>query len=146
MRFDIAAPVDNSWFELNATLVNASTGKEYSLEKGVEYYHGYSEGEYWEEGSRNEAAFLSSIPQGRYYLQLQGIREPTYYYNTSSDWQNTAFKEFHLTVTYDVQMERNLFICLLAFLIFPFIQYKIVDYYERSRWRNSPHTTYNYEN
>lgn len=145
LQFNVAAPVDNSWFELNATLVNAITGTEYSIEKGVEYYHGYSEGEYWQEGSQNELAFLSSIPAGTYYLQIQAIRESAGYGFINGYYRERPLDNFHLSVTYDVPFERNLIICMIAFLICPFAQYKISDYYDRRRWSNSPFSPYAYE-
>ncbi len=52
LQVTIVAEVLDSWFSADITLVNEGTGKEYSLEKGVEYYSGYSDAEFWSEGSK----------------------------------------------------------------------------------------------
>lgn len=136
LQFDVEAPVDNSWFELGATLVNAKTGTEYSIEKGVEYYHGYSEGEYWTEGDRRQTAYLNQIPAGTYYLQVQGTRESGYY-NTIN------LPGFALTVTYDTPNHRNFVVCLLALLAWPLVHWQVVQYNEKNRWSNSPFSPHN---
>jgi hypothetical protein len=114
LEFDISAPVSNDWFELEATLVNAKTGTEYTLEKGVEYYFGYSDGEQWSEGSRSEEAYLTYIPAGEYFLQGQGVRSSTSTYAISS---------FSLRVTYDVTNNLNLWWTLVFLVCWPVIQY-----------------------
>lgn len=136
LQLDIDAPVDNSWFELNATLVNAVTGAEYSVEQGVEYYHGYSDGESWTEGSPSETAYLSQIPAGTYYLQISGTRESSYGGYALSSFRTP--EGFYLTVTYDTANDRNLVVCLAILLIMAFVQHQIVQYHERSRWSDSP--------
>jgi hypothetical protein len=140
LEFDIEAPVDNSWFEFTATLVNANTGAEYSLEKGVEYYHGYSEGESWTEGSTRETAYLSEIPAGTYNLQISGRRE-----GVSTGYSVAGYSRpdgFYVKATYDTANNRNLVVCLVALLIGSFIQYQAVRYYEWNRWSNSPFSPY----
>ncbi|HVG16130.1 MAG TPA: DUF4178 domain-containing protein [Chitinophagaceae bacterium] len=140
LLFQVYAPVDNSWFELGVTLVNKETGTEYSLHKGVEYYHGYSDGESWAEGDNRESAYLSQIPGGDYILQIQGIRESNYNLFAASKTSN-----FALTVTYDVPNDRNLVYCLIAIIAFALIQYKLNEYNEKNRWENSPYSPYTYE-
>lgn len=136
IEFDIRTNVYNSWFELGATLVNAETGKEYSLEKGVEYYAGYSEGEHWTEGDQRDAAYLTHIPAGTYFLQLQGTRE-------MSGQVQPSISDFLLKVTYDVPVNRNLVWSIGLLLIWP-LGLGIIGYNkERNRWSNSPYSTYN---
>ncbi len=138
LEFEIAAPVDNTWFELNATLVNAGTGDEYSLEQGIEYYHGITDGESWAEGSTRENAYLSSIPAGTYFLQISSSRDM----NITLD--NTV-KEFRLRVTNDSPMYRNFWLVGLIIIIWPVIMLIMNYYYERERWRASPYSTFTYE-
>lgn len=135
LAFHINAPVDNDWFELGATLVNKATGAEYSVEQGVEYYHGYTDGENWSEGGTAEDAYLTQIPSGDYVLQLQGIRS-----TTASHVNN-----FHVMATYDVPMERNLFISILLLLVWPVVQYIRTNNIEKKRWYNSPFSPFSYE-
>jgi predicted RNA-binding Zn-ribbon protein involved in translation (DUF1610 family) len=135
LELHINAPVDNDWFELGATLVNKTTGAEYSLEKGVEYYHGYTDGENWTEGGTAEDAYLTQIPAGDYVLQLQGIRSPT----------AGHVNNFHVMATYDVPMERNLFFSILLLLVWPVVQYIRTNKIEKKRWYNSPFSPFSYE-
>ena len=132
LKIGIIADVDNSWLELSATLVNVSTGTEYSVEQGVEYYHGYSGGESWAEGSRREEVYFTGIPRGKYKLQLQGTKE---YYNTS-------LTRFEVSATYDVTSNRNLWWSLGLFLIYPVALFLLNSYNERARWSNSPYSKY----
>jgi hypothetical protein len=133
LRFDVEAPVDNSWFELNTTLVNAATGTEYSISQGVEYYYGTSEGESWSEGSRDAVAYLGQIPAGTYFLQVTGQRESSFY---------NRLREFRLRVRYDVSTTRNMWLCLLLLLIWPVVQYFRTNNIEKQRWYNSPFSSY----
>ncbi|MGN6492629.1 MAG: DUF4178 domain-containing protein [Agriterribacter sp.] len=133
LLFKIAANVNNTWFELNATLVDAGTGKEYSLEKGVEYYHGYSGGEYWSEGNNREQAYLTNIPKGTYFLTMLGMRE---------QYSSEKLREFYVEVLYDVPSSRNLVFALLLVLAWPVGKFFLVSYNEASRWSNSPYSDY----
>lgn len=136
LQFDIVAPVDNSWFELNATLVNANTGTEYNVEKGVEFYHGVSEGESWSEGNTSETVYLNQVPAGTYYLQFNGVRDNRgdgiLYANSHEP------DKYSIYVTYDTANNRNLIFCLILLLIFPLCHFLIVRYNEDRRWSNSP--------
>lgn len=132
LKLVIYSNVSNSWFELGATLVNANTGKEYNLEKGVEYYHGVSDGESWSEGSTTENAYFTRIPAGTYFLQLQGTREAGY----------SGVRDFTVEGIYDVTSNRNLWLSLLLFFIWPVAIYLYSMYQESERWRNSPYSNY----
>jgi Domain of unknown function (DUF4178) len=134
VAFTISAPVNNSWFELNATLVNAVTGEEYSLQKGVEYYYGYSGGESWTEGSTDETAYITNIPSGKYFLQMEGVRE--------SNLLNKP-NNFSVKAVYDAVDYRNFWFAVLLVLIWPVINYIISNQKEKSRWGNSPFSNYN---
>jgi hypothetical protein len=129
IRLDIDAAVSNSWFELAATLVNAKTGKEYSLEQGVEYYYGYSDGERWSEGKSSQTTYFNRIPAGTYFLQLQGTRDPS---------MENRISNFYVQAVYDVPVNRNFWITLLLFLVVPIGSYARTRYRESARWSNSP--------
>jgi hypothetical protein len=147
LDFEIFADVDNSWCEVSATLVDAVKGTEYSLQQGVEYYHGYSEGENWSEGNKRETAYLSSIPAGRYDLIIRGQREQKTDYNTYSgaapDY-SLGLRSFNLNVAYNTTNDRNLFLCLIPMVLWPFVHFLIVRNNERRRWYNSPFSPYTY--
>lgn len=136
LLFKLSASLDNSWVSASATLVNADNGKEYSIEKGVEFYHGYSEGEHWSEGSMDEEAYLTSIPKGNYFLQVTGLREAN---------NMRSAKKMYLEVLYDVPSHRNLFFAILLLLIWPIAKIYIVGNTENMRWENSPYSKFNNE-
>jgi DNA-directed RNA polymerase subunit RPC12/RpoP len=133
LEFQILSPVYNSWLELEMVLVNAVTGTEYAIEQGVEYYHGYEDGEGWSEGSTSETAYLSSIPAGTYFLRLQATRD-----------YNNRVSDFNLVVKNDVPVHRNFYLFLVMLLIWPVGKYYWVRYIERERWYNSPYSPYTY--
>jgi len=135
LQLDIQAPVDNSWLDLQAVLVNAGNGNEYAVEQVVEYYHGYDDGESWSEGSNRESAYLSSIPAGSYYLRIQASRD-----TTNGTWN--SMNNFTLTVTNDVSNHRNLWIFIGVLLIWPIVQFIRMWIYERRRWEGSPFSPY----
>lgn len=131
LQFLISAPVSNSWFNADITLVNEKTGKEYSLDKGVEFYSGYSDGEAWTEGSTEEEAMLSSVPGGSYHLNI-----------FPSSGGGRQVNSFSLTARNDVPMWRNFFIIVGILALFPIVQWLRMQAFERMRWNNSPHNPY----
>lgn len=131
IEFEISAPVDNNWFELGITLVNKDNGKEYAVQQGVEYYSGYSDGESWSEGSRNETVMMHSVPAGNYFMRIEPAK------GTGS----VLF--FKLTATYDVPIWRNFFIFVLLALL-PLVSLLVIAMVrEGRRWQNSPFTQTN---
>lgn len=129
LEIELFAPVDNSWMEIGATLVNTDNGKEYTLEKGVEYYHGYTDGETWSEGSKTEQAYFTGLPSGNYLLEAIVSREST----------SGSVNDFTVKVTYDVANDRNLYISILILLVVALIKYYLTQSWEKERWSNSPY-------
>ena len=132
VMLDFSAPVENSWMELEATLVNTKTGTEYSVSKGVEYYTGVEDGYRWSEGNQNASFYINEVPRGDYTMKLEATREMTYY----------PFKSYTISAHYDVPNTRNLFICIGLLLLWPIFKYFSTYYSERQRWSNSPYSTF----
>lgn len=130
----IDADVSNSWAELNASLVNTKTGKEYSVEKGVEYYFGYTDGESWTEGSTRSEVYITGIPAGTYQLQLIASKEPS-----------QSLQSMNVTAVYDAESPRNVAIPIIIIVLFAGGSFLITQVFERERWRDSPFSTYTYE-
>lgn len=130
------APVDNSWFEFNITLVNVKDGTEYSMEEGLELYKGYSDGEYWSEGSAYNDAYFSSIPAGTYFMTVTGTRD-------AQTMLNYRPYIFNLKVINDTPMYRNFILIMLCVIAWPIIAGIISYYNEKQRWSNSPYSTFN---
>ncbi len=72
----IQAPTDNTWVGVDASLIEEQTGEIRAFYLLSDYYHGYSGGESWSEGSRARSVFLSQVPKGRYVLRLEPESDP----------------------------------------------------------------------
>ena len=147
LEFEIFADVDNSWCEVSVTLVDVANGTEYTVSQGVEFYYGYSEGESWREGDKQETAYLSQIPAGNYNLIVRAMRETKYVVDSftgSSTGRNPALRNFTMSIYYDTTNDRNLFFCMIPLIIWPFIHFLIIRNNEKRRWYNSPFSPYTY--
>ncbi|GHN02408.1 hypothetical protein WSM22_38970 [Cytophagales bacterium WSM2-2] len=128
----VDAPVSNDWFFGEFSLINEATGEEYIFTKEIEYYSGYEGGESWSEGSTRGAAFLSSIPEGKYHINIYPEFSP-------------ANRSFEITVYRDVSFSSNFWVLLLGLAAFPVGYFIYKHHKERSRWRDSDFSPYTYE-
>lgn len=128
LELDFNAPLSNTWLELNATLVNAANGNEYSAEEGIEYYSGTDGGEYWTEGSQSQTIHFTKIPAGTYFLQMTASRDSNIY---------TRAGMFTGKLVYDVTTYRNIWIVVILLFLWPAIIGTIRYYSETARWGNS---------
>ena len=110
VRITRAAPVSNSFAELDVDLVNEQSQEVESVNIPIEYYFGSDSDGAWTEGSKNQDATLSSLPAGKYTLRVEG---------TWQDWQN----QMPVTVKVDQNVNRGVnFICaIIALLIVPIL-------------------------
>lgn len=73
--------VDNSWANVELSLVNEKTNETEYASKDIEQYHGYEGGESWSEGSRNEEFNICGVAPGKYHFaisaQKQGFEKAT---------------------------------------------------------------------
>ena len=128
LQLEVSAPVRNNWFELGITLVNAETGTEYSMEQGVEYYFGVSEGESWTEGGQSTTGLFTAIPRGTYFMQLQSSRELS---------SAAEVNYFSVKGTYDVSTDRNMWFGFLILLIWPVFRLLKDFANEQNRWNDN---------
>jgi ribosomal protein L37AE/L43A len=130
LQFDIRAPVADGWFEAVFTLVNADNGTEYTVEKGLEFYSGYEDGEYWTEGKTDGDVIMHSIPHGTYFLQIFPSSDPA-----------KPVDSFSVIVTYDVPMWHNFIIFVIPALLPLTVVFFYNRFREKLRWQNSPFAT-----
>jgi hypothetical protein len=128
MEFYLFAPLSDDWLEAEVTLINDGTGEEYQIEIGAEFYDGY-DGGYWSEGSQSTTRFLSSVPAGKYHLNIFPLKGNA----------NKAY-DYTLKLTRDVPMWSNFFWMLLIIGVYPAVQWWRVDNFEKQRWINSEYT------
>lgn len=129
IKFDVSAPVDNTWTSVSVILTDIISGKEYSMEQGVEYYSGYDGGESWSEGSKSESGFLTGIPSGKYIVSVEGVRE---------SFKIIPVERLSVKATYDVAGSKNLIHTLIFIVIVSIVLGVIRFQVEKSRWTNSP--------
>ncbi|SEJ84912.1 protein of unknown function [Dyadobacter sp. SG02] len=128
LELNFRSPVENSWLELNATLVNTIDGSEYSAENGVEFYSGYEDGSHWTEGSQENSIQFTKIPAGTYVLQMTATRDSNMYGQA---------RVFTAKLFYDPVTYRNMWIVILLILVWPLVMGIARYYTEGTRWGNS---------
>lgn len=133
LEININADVDNSWFYVYGELVNDDNDTTYTFEKTIEYYHGYSGGESWTEGSRHKNILISAVPGGKYYMNL---------YTQSGDYKKKINKYFDIQVVRDVKTFANFFWCLLGISFVPVILWFRTYSDEVARWSDSDFSPY----
>ncbi len=85
--------VDNSWANVELSLVNEKTNETEYASKDIEQYHGYEGGESWSEGSTNEEFNFCGVAPGKYHFvisaQKQGLEKPSGEFYFSPDGKKT---------------------------------------------------------
>ncbi len=71
VKLALQAPVNQSWMEIEASLVNDKTGESIDIQKGLEYYSGSDYDGYWVEGSRYGEMTFTSPEKGQYHIILK---------------------------------------------------------------------------
>jgi hypothetical protein len=128
----VSAPISNDWFFAEYSLINESTGDELIFSKEIEYYSGVESGESWSEGSKYGEAFLSSVPEGKYHINIY----PEF---------SLTNHQFSMEVHRDVTFYSNYIIFILALIVFPIAIYFYWHSKEVKRWADSDYSPYVYE-
>ena len=73
--------VDNSWANVELSLVNEKTNEIEYTSQDIEQYHGYESGESWSEGDKNKEFNFCGVAPGKYHFainaQKQGFEQPS---------------------------------------------------------------------
>ncbi|MDJ0364817.1 hypothetical protein QMK33_06605 [Hymenobacter sp. H14-R3] len=127
LQIELAIPsLSNRWVEITASLVNEENGRGYEFTRSLEYYSGVEGGESWSEGSTSASAVFSSVPAGRYHLNLYPSAEPT-----------TETATLQVTIEQNTELTSNLLLAILSLLAIPALQWWRYSSFETSRWENS---------
>jgi uncharacterized Zn finger protein (UPF0148 family) len=126
VRITAAAPVDNSWADLDVDLINDQSQEVESVNIPVEYYSGVEDGESWSEGGKSTDATLSALPAGAYTLRVEGT------------WQNWQ-AQMPVTVKVEQNVNRGVNFCcaFLLLLIVPVLGLVRKISFESARWKDS---------
>lgn len=118
---------DNNWVYFDCMLVKKSTQTASYMGLEISYYHGYSGGESWSEGSQSSSTLVSGIPNGEYLLQLH--RHP-----------GSTFKgPVRMTLRRDVILWRFPCCTLFFLIIVPVVVFVRHNAFEKRRWEQSDH-------
>ncbi|MBC7693130.1 MAG: DUF4178 domain-containing protein [Methylotenera sp.] len=125
------SPVNNNWLELDATLVNDSTGAQYNFEQGVEYYYGSDSDGSWSEGAQHQENVISSVTAGTYHLNYQIVGPISVSAATAKE------QPYNIDVRRGVVSWSNFFLALFLVSAFPVSVWWISSRYEQRRWADS---------
>ncbi len=126
VRVSAAAPVSNSWTELNIDLVKEGDNDIESVLIPIEYYYGNSGGESWTEGSKTNDATVSAVPAGKYMLRVEGVWQ---------DWTNPM--PVRVKIEQNVTRGTNFILAFIFLAIGPAIGLFRKFAFESSRWSES---------
>ena len=70
LKINAHSEVDNSWANLQLSLVNEDTNEAVFASKDIEEYSGYEDGEAWREGKTTEEFNICGVSSGKYHLVL----------------------------------------------------------------------------
>jgi hypothetical protein len=135
LSYRLNSDVYNQWFETDVTLVNEKTGEDIDFEYGVEYYHGYTDGETWSEGNTKGDKLIEAVPSGKYHLLVTPIKDPT-----------ASIIRYNISLFSDVPTWWNLIKSMLLLAVIPLIQYFRGRNFEEKRWMDSDYSPFELEN
>lgn len=124
LQISVSSNVDNSWANVQVALINEKTNEEVYASKDIEYYHGYTDGESWTEGSTAEDFNICGVAPGNYHLTITPLKAP-------EDLSNSTI---NISATWNKPSLRNFFMTLLFMVIFVAIVYYLSRNFEEKRW------------
>lgn len=96
LKVNAFSGVDNSWANIQLSLVNEKTNEIIYTSKDIEQYHGYEDGESWSEGSQSEEFNLCGVSSGQYHFLISAEKEgalPTFSNLQSPDSKVTISRD-----------------------------------------------------
>jgi hypothetical protein len=125
--------VDNSWANVQVALVNESNGEEVYASKDIEYYHGYTDGENWREGSNSEEFNLCGVGSGKYHLTITPSK-------AAEDLSNNYIQ---VKAIWSEPSSRNVWLISLIMVGFLIAVYYLHKNFEIKRWSDSSYSSNN---
>ena len=130
LMVNTSAALENTWIDLDLTLVNLESSERDESEIEVAFYRGIDSDGPWTEGSKESDVYFASVEPGRYMLAAEV---------TSGSTQQAI--PYTLSVTQSVPTTGNLVLGLLAILLVPVVCALGVSGFETSRWGQSDQNT-----
>ncbi|MFD1603486.1 DUF4178 domain-containing protein [Flavobacterium artemisiae] len=132
LTVEVSSSVDNSWANVNIALINEETSDEIYANKDIEYYHGYTDGEYWNEGSKEEKFNICGVKGGKYHLLVTPMKAP----------EDLANYGMEINVIWRQPSSRNAWFTIIFMIIVFVIIYLLKYSFEKSRWSDSSYSPY----
>lgn len=132
MSIYIATDVDNSWANVDVALVDEKTNEEIHANKDIEFYHGYSDGESWNEGSSSEEFNICGVKEGKYHLLITPMKAP-------EDINNNSMK---IKVVWNEPSNRNVWLVIIFMIVVFILIWFLKINFEKKRWADSSYSPY----
>jgi hypothetical protein len=132
LTIGVHSDVDNTWANVQVALVDELASTEVYASKDVEYYHGYTEGESWSEGSNSEEFNICGVKAGKYHLVITPMKAQ----------QDFATHAIDVSVVWNEPSFWNIKVPLIVMLILLVVFYYVNVHLERQRWADSDHSPY----
>lgn len=132
LSITVQSPVDNSWANLNVALVDENTSDEVNANKDIEYYHGYTDGENWTEGSQTEDFNICGVAAGKYHLVLTPMKAA----------EDQTAREMEVNVVWNTPSFDNVILVCVFMIVFAAIVYFFNYQFEKNRWIESDYSSY----
>ena len=120
----VHANVDNSWANVQLALINENTGEETYANNDIEYYHGYTDGENWTEGSATNEFNICGVAAGKYHLAITPMKAP-------EDVQNQTLQ---ISASWAKPSYRNVYMTFLFMIVFVIGMFYLEKNFENKRW------------
>lgn len=130
LQIDLYLDLNNDWFDLDFELVNDLTGERFEGAKSLEFYAGYDDEGSWSEGKKSDYIIISSVPQGRYHLNLY------------PQWDKAQLSpaQFTINAFQGPSLWANFLLFLLISLVAPVVLYLRIKSFEARRWMESDYS------
>ena len=123
------ATINNSWIELNCSLVDAKTGVSRDFTNAFSFYSGNDSDGAWTEGETHDTSLIADVPAGTYNLVIEGA---------SGDEHGARLAQpVSLELRHDVVPWRNFWLAILAILAYPALLLWRRMGFEKARWAES---------
>lgn len=97
LNVEIFSGVNNSWANVQLSLVNEKTNEIVYTSKDIEEYHGVEDGESWSEGTNREKFNLCEVVSGTYHFLISAERQESLFASTNSVPETVSAEGIEIT-------------------------------------------------
>ncbi|MDP2825555.1 MAG: DUF4178 domain-containing protein [Sulfuritalea sp.] len=119
--------LDNNWLGLGLTLVEKNSGRAWTAQSDVAYWHGSDGGESWSEGDRSRELVFRDLPAGSYYFVI----------DPEISAEKPVAVADRVKVIRDQAAWSNFFFLLIFLAAFPMFSRYRVGTFEAERWKDA---------